>query len=319
MTRARRIIIDLKFDRPDLVAGMQPYFPDFDIIDLADKAQVGRDLTGIDYAIVWKPDADLFTRAQDLKVLFSGGAGVDHVMAVPGLPDIPLVRFVDRNLTTRMSEWVVLQCLIHLRRVLPYLDQQKKRHWHEFIQPEAAEVTVGVMGLGVLGLDAATKLKGLGFNVIGWSRTKKHIDGMETFDAAGLDAFLGKTDILVGLLPLTPETTGFYNKTLFAKLKKDGPLGSPFFINAGRGKSQNEDDLLAALTDGTLGGASLDVFAVEPLPQASPLWALDNVVITPHAAAPSEPSALFAHVRREIDRYEAGETLQFTINRTTGY
>ena len=113
------IILDLKFARNNLKQTIQAFFPDREIIDLAEPENAARDLSGIDYAVVWKPDADLFRRAPDLKVLFSGGAGVDHIMSVKGIPDIPIVRFVDRNLTTRMSEWIVLQCLIHLRRVLP--------------------------------------------------------------------------------------------------------------------------------------------------------------------------------------------------------
>lgn len=316
---ASAIIVDLKFARDNLKATIQSYFPDREIIDLADPTHAGRDLSGIDYAVVWKPDADLFRRAPDLKVLFSGGAGVDHIISVDGIPDIPIVRFVDRNLTTRMSEWIVLQCLTHLRRVLPYLEQQKNRVWNEFLQPEAAEVTVGLMGLGVLGLDAAAKLKALGFNVIGWSRTKKKIEGMETFDAAGIDTFLSRTDFLVGLLPLTKETTGLYDRTLFGKLRQGGALEKPVFINAGRGKSQNEQDLYTALTDGTLGGASVDVFAVEPLPPESPLWGLGNLVITPHAAAPSEPAALFQLMQDQIGRFERGEPLEFTVNRMAGY
>lgn len=319
MSAASAIILDLKFARDNLAKTIQGFFPDREVVDLADPANAGRDLSGIHYAVVWKPDADLFRRAPDLKVLFSGGAGVDHIMGVEGVPGIPIVRFVDRNLTTRMSEWIALQCLIHLRRVLPYLDQQKKRVWREFLQPEAAEVTVGLMGLGVLGLDAAEKLKALGFSVIGWSRTKKEIEGMETFDAAGLDTFLSRTDFLVGLLPLTPETTGLYDRTLFGRLRQGGALGRPVFINAGRGGSQNEADLHAALTDGTLGGASLDVFEVEPLPGTSPLWDLDNLVITPHAAAPSEPAALFRLMQEQIGRFERGEPLQFTVDRTAGY
>lgn len=319
MTAAGAIILDLKFARSNLKEMLAPFFPDREIIDLSDPANADRDLAGIDYAVVWKPDASLFSRAPDLKVLFSGGAGVDHIMAAGDIPDIPIVRFVDRNLTTRMSEWVVLQCLIHLRRVLPYLEQQKRRVWKEFLQPEAADVTVGLMGLGVLGHDAAAKLKVLGFNVIGWSRTKKEIEGVETFDAEGRDAFLARTDILVGLLPLTPETEGFYDRALFSKLRQGGALEKPFFINAGRGRSQNEADLFAALTDGTLGGASVDVFAVEPLPPESPLWRLDNLVITPHVAASSDPEALFSLMREQIGRFERGEPLQFTVDRSAGY
>ncbi|TCR90641.1 glyoxylate/hydroxypyruvate reductase A [Rhizobium sp. BK376] len=313
------VLIDLKFDPEAITHALKTAFPDRSSIDLADPANGDRDLSGLDYAVIWKPHADLFARAPNLKVLFSGGAGVDHVMTLKGLPDIPVVRFVDHSLTTRMSEWVVLQCLTHLRQVKAYERQARDRVWNELVQPEAREVTVGVMGLGVLGQDAVAKLKVMGFNVIGWSRRHKVIDGTETYDAGQLDAFLAKTDILVGLLPLTAETTEIFDRKLFSKLRQGGALGRPVFINAGRGKSQNQRELVAALDNGLLGAASLDVFEVEPLPADSPLWVMDNVIITPHAAAASDVNALFRHVETQIARYERGEVLQHVVDRATGY
>lgn len=314
------VVIDLKFARSGVVEALKTAFPGRPVIDMGDPANAGRDLSGAPYAVVWKPDPSLFDRARDLKVIFSGGAGVDHILSAYTLPDLPVVRFVDRSLTDRMSEWVVLQCLTHLRGVLAYARQQRERVWNEFSpQPEARDVTVGVMGLGVLGEDAVRKLKVMGFDVIGWSRRKREIDGVETFDAGGIDAFLGRTDILVGLLPLTPDTGGLYNAALFARLRQGGALGKPVFVNAGRGGSQVEADIVAALQKGVLGGASLDVFEQEPLSPESPLWGLDNVLITPHAAAASDVSALFRHVERQIARFESGESLEHVVNRAAGY
>ncbi|WKL41406.1 NAD(P)-dependent oxidoreductase [Sinorhizobium meliloti] len=241
------VIVDLKFIPEEVEAALAGAFPGREVIDLADPAHQERDLSGIDYAVVWKSAPDLFSRAPDLKVVFSGGAGVDHVLTLPGLPDVPLVRFVDRTLTTRMSEWVVMQCLLHLRQHRAYEALGKKHEWRDLSQPEAADVTVGIMGMGVLGQDAARKLAMMGFKVIGWSRSKRVIEGVETYDAAGLDAFLGRTDFLVGLLPLTPDTRGIFNAALFAKLSRNGPFGAPVFINAGRGGSQVEADILECL------------------------------------------------------------------------
>ena len=313
------VIIDLKFDRQQVASALAGRFTGREVINLAHPSSKARDLSGIDYAVVWRPSADLFDRARDLKAVFSGGAGVDHVMTLPGLPDIPLVRFVDRSLTTRMSEWVVMQCLMHLRQVIAYEALRRQRIWRELPQPEAREVTVGIMGLGVLGEDSAQKLAMLGFDVIGWSRRKKHIAGIETFDATELDAFLARTDILVGLLPLTPETTGIFDRRIFSRLKRKGALGAPVFVNAGRGGSQVEADILAALDDGTLGGASLDVFEQEPLPLESPLWTHEKVLFTPHAAAASDVRALFAHVEAQIERFEAGKPLEHLVDRQAGY
>lgn len=314
------IIVDLKFP-PDAVAkALAGAFPGREVINMADPANAGRDLSGIDYALVWKQDPKLFDSATNVKAIFSGGAGVDHILRVGGLPEhVPLVRFVDRSLTDRMSEWVVLQCLLHLRQMPAYARAQAKRHWEELAQPEARDVTVGVMGLGVLGQDAARKLKVMGFHVIGWSRSAKAIEGMQTFDGSGLDDFLAQTDILVGLLPLTAETRGIYNKALFAKLRQGGALGKPVFVNAGRGGSQVEADILEAVHNGVLGGASLDVFETEPLAADSPLWAEPNVIVTPHAAAASDVAALMRHVEAQIARHESGLPLEHVVDRTLGY
>jgi glyoxylate/hydroxypyruvate reductase A len=316
MSAGNAVVIDLKFERREVDAALENSFKDRHVLRAGDREQ---DLSEARYAVIWKPEADLFKRAPSLDVLFSGGAGVDHVLTLPDLPDIPIVRFVDESLTTRMSEWVVLQCLSHLRQVPAYVKQQREHVWRELSQPEAKDLTVGVMGLGVLGQDSVKKLKVMGFDVIGWSRRNKQIEDIETFDADGLDEFLSRTDILVGLLPLTPETRGIFNAALFGKLRRGGALGKPVFINAGRGGSQVERDLLSALDAGVLGGVSLDVFEKEPLASDSPFWGMDNVLVTPHAASASDVSALFRHVERQIARHEAGEALQHVVDRQTGY
>ncbi|OJF93627.1 2-hydroxyacid dehydrogenase [Pararhizobium antarcticum] len=313
------VLVDLKFIPREVEEGLKCAFPGREVINLADPAQKTRDLSNIAYAVVWKSDPDLFSRAPDLKVVFSGGAGVDHVLTLPGLPDVPLVRFVDRSLTTRMSEWIVLQCLLHLRQYRAYEAQASARVWQDLSQPEAADITVGVMGLGVLGQDAIRKLQVMGFKVAGWSRSAKALDGVETFDATQLDTFLTKTDFLVGLLPLTAETRGLFNASLFAKLSRKGPFGAPVFINGGRGGSQVGADIVAALRDGTLFGASLDVFEEEPLPSDSPFWDMANVFVTPHVAASSDVRALFTHVEEQIDRFERGQPLQHLVDRKAGY
>lgn len=310
------VVIDLKFQRREIDAALSHAFRGRKVMLAADKDQ---DLSSARYAVVWKPDRDLFLRAANLQVLFSGGAGVDHILTIPDLPPIPIVRFVDESLTTRMSEWVVLQCLSHLRQAPAYLRQQRERLWRELPQPEAKDITVGIMGLGVLGRDSAAKLKMMGFNVIGWSRRSKDIEGIHTFDSSRLDDFLSRTDILVGLLPLTQDTQALFDVSLFRKLRRGGALGGPVFINAGRGGSQVERDLLEALSNGTLCGASLDVFEVEPLPADSPFWSLENIIITPHAASATDVRALLRHVEQQIDRYEANQQMQHVVDRTVGY
>jgi len=278
------------------------------------------DLEEVRYVLAWMPRADLLSSLTNLEVLLSLGAGVDHLLALPALPDVPITRIVDADLSARMSEYVAWQVLHHHRQGFAHAQLQGGRRWEELRQPAASEVTVGIMGLGVLGRDAADVLGRLGFTVIGWSRTEKAIDGFTTYHGKpGLDVFLGQSDILVSLLPLTRATTGLINRSLLSRLKRDGPLGGPVLINAGRGGSQIDADIAAALADGTLVGASLDVFQDEPLPPGNPLWGLTNLVITPHIAAVSSPKALARNIIEQINAHESGQPLQNLVDPARGY
>jgi glyoxylate/hydroxypyruvate reductase len=277
-------------------------------------------LAEVRYALVWKPRPEVLERLPQLEVIFSLGAGVDHILGLPQLPDVPVVRIVDPDLTGRMVEYVVWQVLHHHRRGPEYARQQSERQWRERRQPAAHEVTIGIMGLGVLGQAAAVALGRLGFRLAGWSRSEKQLPDMACFHGTeGLAPFLGQTDILVALLPLTPETSGILNYKLFAQMKREGPLGGPVVINAGRGGSQVEADIVAALEDGKLKGASLDVFETEPLPPDSPLWSRPEVVITPHNAAVSDPEALTRQIAGQIAAYERGAPLKNLVDTARGY
>jgi glyoxylate/hydroxypyruvate reductase A len=278
------------------------------------------DPADIVYACLWKAPPGVLTHCPNLKVIFSAGAGVDHVFTDPDLPDVPVVRIVDDDLSMRMGEYVVLHVLMHHRFQRAYDAQQRERLWRENRQPAASAVTVGIMGLGVLGRHAADLLRRIGFRVAGWSRSPQVVAGVSTFHGTGgLDDFLAATDILVCLLPRTPETTGMIDLSLLRKLKRGGPLGGPCLINAGRGSTQVEKDILAALDDGTLTGATLDVFETEPLSPDSPLWTHPKVTITPHNAAASAPRALVKNMLDQIERFEAGGALQNVVDRSRGY
>jgi glyoxylate/hydroxypyruvate reductase len=278
------------------------------------------DPAAIHYAIVWKPKPGLLAGLPNLKAIFNLGAGVDALLLDTSLPDVPICRIVNADLTARMTEYVVMNCLMHLRHVDHYRAMQAERRWKGIDQPAASAVRVGIMGLGVLGKDAAEVLLRLGFQVSGWSRSRATMPGVETFTgAAQLPAFLAGTDILVVLLPLTPDTRHILNRDLFSKLARDGALGGPIVINAGRGGLQHEAELLEALQDGTLKAASLDVFETEPLPASSPFWALPNVVLTPHSAADSTPAALVEGVLANIAGYEETGVLTDMVERSRGY
>jgi glyoxylate/hydroxypyruvate reductase A len=274
----------------------------------------------IHYAAVWKPAQGELAAFPKLRVIFNLGAGVDALMADSSLPNVPLVRVAVGDLTHRMTEYVVLHVLMHHRQE-PYLrESQREKRWAPKFQWPASAISVGIMGLGTLGANAADALRRLGFRVSGWSRSPKQIDGVECFHGtAHLDAFLQRTDILVCLLPLTPYTRHILNRRLFAKLNRDSPIGAPVLINAGRGGLQNEADILACLDDGTLGAVSLDVFANEPLPADSPFWIHPKVVLTPHNAADTDPDAISRYVADQIERFEAGGRLENVVDPARGY
>lgn len=275
----------------------------------------------VKYAAVWKQRPSSLAKLPNLKVIFSLGAGVDHVFQDPDLPSVPIVRVVSDDLTMRMSEYIVWQVLDHHRLGPKYRRQQQNHIWlEERAQPAAHQVTVGFLGLGVLGSDAARKVAMLGFNVTGWSRKPRYSQNITCFNGdEQLPWFLATVDILVCLLPLTPQTRGFLNKDIFDRLKKGGAFGAPILINAGRGGLQNEKDILLALDEGVLSAASLDVFNTEPLPGQSPFWTHPKVTITPHAAASSAPDQLVGPIVAQIEAFERGEPLRNTVNRVAQY
>ncbi|WP_076865127.1 2-hydroxyacid dehydrogenase [Bradyrhizobium mercantei] len=291
--------------------------PDRPVVLLPDGAL---DPAAVHYAAVWKPKPGELASFKNLRVIFNLGAGVDALMADRSLPDVPLVRVSVSDLTDRMTEYVVLHVLMHHRQELYLRESQRAKRWAPDYQWAASAITVGVMGLGTLGAAAAQALRALGFRVVGWSRSEKRIEGIACYHGTeGLDAFLRETNILVCLLPLTPDTRHVLNRDAFAKLNRTSPLGAPVIINAGRGGLQNEADILRALDDGTLGAASLDVFETEPLPEASPFWSHPKVVLTPHNAADTDADEISKYVAQQIARFEQGGVLENVVDRKRGY
>ncbi|MBK8455810.1 MAG: glyoxylate/hydroxypyruvate reductase A [Phyllobacteriaceae bacterium] len=318
--RRETVLVAVGGDSPDQwLPEFAQAFPEGDAVWLPDAAP--EQIAAADWAIVWSPEASLLDRLKGVRALFSLGAGVDHLMGAKNLPEgAPIVRYVGRDLTHRMSEWVVLQCLLHLRLFRTYERQQSARQWLRPHQPGAEEVTVGLMGLGVLGQDAAKKLATIGFRLRGWSRTEKALDGVDCFHGPEqYDAFLAETDILVSLLPHTPATERLVTLDVLKRLRRDGALGGAFYVNGGRGKTQIDADIDMALRNGLLAGASLDVFETEPLPRDHPLWTAPNVFITPHAAAWSPRSDVVRYVVRQIRRHRLGEPFENVVDPVLGY
>jgi glyoxylate/hydroxypyruvate reductase A len=270
----------------------------------------------IDVALVAAPPPGTLEKLKSAKLIQALWMGVEKLLADPALPEgVPLARLVDPGMVAAMSETVLLHTLDWHRRLYRYRAQQRESRWHRYRQYMASDHTVGLLGLGELGADAAGKLIALGFNVAGWSRRPKNFQGISSFSGEkGLDEMLRKSDIVVCLLPLTAQTKGILNRENFDKIKKGGGL-----INVARGPHVLVPDLIAALDAGQLAHAYLDVFDVEPLPAESPLWLHPDVTITPHAAALTEPRTAVAKIAGQIERVRRGEPALNLVDRAAGY
>jgi glyoxylate/hydroxypyruvate reductase len=271
----------------------------------------------IDYALGFRPPPGFFKTLPNVKVIFSLGAGVDGFLADPEFPKhLPLVRFVDHTMSREMTHYVVLQTLMHHRQQRMLDAAQKEKQWRQsFLPRQTPDTRVGILGLGEIGTMAGERLRDLDFQVAGWSRTKKNVDGIESFaGASAMEAFLARSDILVCLLPLTPDTRHILNAKTFALLPKDA-----FVINAARGGHLVEADLVAALDSGHLAGAALDVFETEPLPTTSPIWTHPKITLTPHVAAMTDPRIAGRYIADAIARHLKGGKLENVVDFALGY
>ena len=268
---------------------------------------------GIDVAIVATPPAGLLAQLHGVKLIQSLWMGVDRLLEDPGLPKgAPLARLIDPGMVAAMSETVLAHVLDWHHHHQRYRAQQAERTWRRRKQYLAGDRTVGILGMGVLGSDAAAKLLGLGFNVAGYSRRPKSLPGVQGFTE--LEPMLRATDALVCLLPLTAQTRGILNGRNLGKLKEHGCV-----INVARGAHLVVPDLLQQLSSGHLSHAYLDVFETEPLPASSPLWAHPGVSITPHSAALTEPRTAIPKIVENVERMRRGEAPLHLVDFAAGY
>ncbi len=274
------------------------------------------DLGRVRYAVVCNPPAGVLKQCPNLEAIFSMWAGIDHLKSDPERPsEIPVVRMVERGLSTGMAEYVVMQVLFHHRRMLDYRDQQSRAFWKPLPLVPSWKRRVGIMGFGELGQLAAEQLAGLELDVAGWSRSPKSAMGVACYHGGeGLEEFLARSEILVCLLPLTEATRGVLNAELFAKLPRGASI-----INAARGDHVVEADLLAALESGQLDSASLDVFSEEPLPSEHPFWSHPRIVVTPHVAASTVPETASQSIAANIARHERSEVFDNVVDFARGY
>ncbi|MDB9937814.1 glyoxylate/hydroxypyruvate reductase A [Candidatus Thioglobus sp.] len=293
--------------------GLQKAMPEIDIKVYPDDGDVNE----VEFAVVWKHPRGILKKYPNLKAILSLGAGVDHIISDPDLPEgLPIIRLVDKKLTHEMClhalHWVLH---FHSDQYL-YRSQQLKRQWIQQSSIQTEDRTIGIMGLGNIGRSIGELLVTQSFNVIGWGANQKSslIDIKYYYGQDQLSDFLGRTNILINVLPLTSDTTNIITKKELRLLPKNS-----FIINIGRGGIINEDDLLTLLSEGHIKAAALDVFAQEPLPENNSLWNHPSVYITPHIAGQSNPNSAGQTISENIYRIQKGELPYPIYSRANGY
>jgi glyoxylate/hydroxypyruvate reductase A len=266
-------------------------------------------------AVCWNPPPDIYTRMPRLRLIHSIAAGVDNLLDGQDTRELPVCRVVDPGLARGMIEYVRWSVLYFHRHFDRMAVQQRERAWRRLPLAPASACRVGVMGLGELGGAVARTLRDDGYDVGGWSRSARQIDGVQTWHGeGGLASFLARTDVLVCLLPLTEATRGILGARTFAGL----PAGAAL-VHCGRGEHLVPEALMAALSGGHLRGAVLDVLPTEPLPAGDPLWACPGVVVTPHMASMATSAEVVRQVADNIERLRDGLPLRNAVDRARGY
>ena len=313
MTSAVRILLY----RGDGQTG--PWAEDFARLLPGVETQVWREgeaLPACDYAVLWNPAPSLLPQLSGVKAIFLMGAGADALLKFgDALPHVPLVRLGDAGMAVQMAEYVAYATLRYFRRFDEYEEQARHGLWAPLPVHAKEDFTVGVMGLGKLGLRVVETMRGLGFPVRGWSRTPKDLPGVDCYAGmASLDDFLRGTRVLVSLLPLTAETNNLLDRRRLATL----PQGA-YLINVARGAQVAEPDLLTLIRSGHIAGATLDVFRNEPLPAPHPFWEEPRITITPHISALTVREEAVRQIIAKIAAFEADSPVADIVDRNLGY
>jgi glyoxylate/hydroxypyruvate reductase A len=270
-----------------------------------------------DFAIVWRPRAEMLAARRDLKAIFNLGAGVDAILqfgdALPA--GVPLVRIEDAGMGEQMAEYVTQAVLRHVRRDDEYDAQRRERRWQPLRPHDKNGFPVGILGLGVLGTRIAQALRTFGFSLHGWSRTKKQVEGVVSYAGdAELDSFLRATRILVCVLPLTADTRDILNANTLGKLQRGA-----YLVNVARGPHVVDEDLLAMIASGHIAGAKLDVFREEPLPPEHPFWNEPRIAITPHISALTGVEDSARQIAEKIRALQEGRAITGVVDMAKGY
>jgi len=270
----------------------------------------------VHFAVSWNQPKHVLDQYPNLKAVSSLGAGADHLLEDQALPkSVDICRIVSPSLIQQMQEYVLGAVINIQRNFVHYIRQKDHGKWQAHNHPLAKDLGVGIMGLGELGQPVATQLAQVGYKVLGWSRSEKKIPNTTTFAGTGeLPAFLQQTQVLVCLLPLTPETKDILDLDFFKQLKKPA-----WIINVARGEHLVDEDLIYALDSNILQGAWLDAFTEEPLPDKHAFWNRKNIIITPHIASITKPKEVATQIIDNYKRALSGMELNYRVDREKGY
>ena len=268
----------------------------------------------VEFAIVWNHKDGLLLNYPNLKAILSYGHGVDDILADTKLPiGVPIVRIKSQNMADSMNEYLLAVLLLHRRQLLKHAQNPKQFEWG--ISSRLNVNSLSILGLGFLGKSAAQYFFRMGFKVSGWSRTEKKMKGVKCYTGKkGLIKMLGHTDFLINLLPLTVETKSLLNANIFSKIKRGA-----YFVNVGRGKTLEEEDLIPLIEDGQLSGACLDVFQTEPLPKKHPFWKHKKILVTPHNSSTTQHDFVAPQIIENYRRAIRGGDLLNLVDLEHGY
>jgi glyoxylate/hydroxypyruvate reductase len=287
------------------------YLPSIKLVPLfSDEAKLATS------ALLWKAPLNHLSKLDKIKCLISLGQGVDHILNKNSIPEnIPVIRIVDPYMAKSMSQWILLSVLNITRETYGYFNQENQKLYKPRDEKDFLSIQIGVYGIGAIGSVVAQDLSYMGFNVTGWSRTKKNIKTVKCLHGdEGFKELVSNSDIHVCLLPLTSSTMNIFNKDIFIKMKK----GS-CFINAGRGEHVVEDDLLNSCKSKHISNAVLDVYRTEPLPKNHSFWEQENIRLWPHVAAETNPDTAAEQIANAIKCIDKNITPPNTVDRNIGY
>lgn len=269
-----------------------------------------------DIAVGWRPAPDFFSRHPHLQAFFSAGAGVDHLLAHPGLPpELSLIRLEDAGMGELMADYCLHEVLHMAGRHDDYARLQAQQRWEERPSISRSQLSVGILGMGVLGTQVAQRLSVNGFTVRGFARTPRTAGDIEVLCGADRwHEFLSVSRVLILLAPLTPDTENLINAQALSRLP-----GGAWLINVARGALVVDADLIDALDSGQLAGASLDVFRQEPLPASHPFWHHPRIRMTPHVSAPTQVVVSAEQVAHKLLAMNRGTAPSGRVDRGRGY